>query len=255
MKTPVPPPEAADGAPEGRPDRGPSAAEIVVLLKHGRHHADGAREWLRHTIAFDPDDPDGLIRSTLASVNAWERFYAAWKAAGADAPYGWPDDVRAMLRRLCDRDWHPSMFCTGAERQFDRVKARAALDDIDARLDRLAAAVAGVDAPGNMAPAAPQTAAPAVVPTNPPDASVAGAPRGKSRRGKRDQGKGDQCVGVYMKYVDRGETPPGPTDIASEVGCSPATASRALKKWEDKRREIAKEAARDRYPLHNDEEF
>jgi hypothetical protein len=75
----------------------------------------------------------------------------------------------------------------------------------------------------------------------------------KKPRAKRDEGKDDKCVCVYLRYVARNETPPGATAIAEEVGCSVSTASRAIKKWEDKRRELALEDARNRYGLHNDE--
>lgn len=67
---------------------------------------------------------------------------------------------------------------------------------------------------------------------------------------KRDEGKENQCVGVYMAYVNRHETPPGPSEIAAKVGCHPGTASRAIKRWEDKRQEMAREDARDRYRSH-----
>jgi hypothetical protein len=80
------------------------------------------------------------------------------------------------------------------------------------------------------------------------------APSRKTRGAKRDHGKDDKCVGIYLKYLERNETPPGPTEIARRVGCHPSTACRVIKKWEDKRREMAKEDARKRYPLHNDEE-
>jgi hypothetical protein len=76
----------------------------------------------------------------------------------------------------------------------------------------------------------------------------------KNARRRRDEGKDDRCVGVYLKYLESNETPPGPTVIAAEVGCHPSTASRAIKKWEDKRLEMAQEAARERQALHNDEE-
>jgi DNA-binding MarR family transcriptional regulator len=67
-------------------------------------------------------------------------------------------------------------------------------------------------------------------------------------------GKDDRCLGVYLKYLERGETPPRPTEIAKIVGCDPSTASRAIKKWEDKRLELAEKNARDRQTLHNSDD-
>ena len=77
--------------------------------------------------------------------------------------------------------------------------------------------------------------------TEPPPAGKASAASGTRRQGARDKGYDDKCRVAYLGYLERKETPPTPTAIAKEVGCSVSTASRAIKHYEDKRKEYAKE--------------
>jgi hypothetical protein len=65
------------------------------------------------------------------------------------------------------------------------------------------------------------------------------APKRRSER-RRKGAKEDQCLGMYMKALLAGETPPTPTEIAAKVGCNPGTASRAIKDLERTRTAFAK---------------
>jgi hypothetical protein len=69
----------------------------------------------------------------------------------------------------------------------------------------------------------------------------------RPKRRKRNEGKSDRCVGVYVAYLERNQLPPSPTEIAAQVGCAVGTASRAIKRWEDKRKGIAQEDGRERH--------
>ena len=84
-----------------------------------------------------------------------------------------------------------------------------------------------------------------------PESVVAGPSRPAKARRKRNQGKAERCVGLYMDAVGRNETPPTPSELAREVGCNVATASRAIRKWEETRTAFAKKAASERRGLHN----
>ncbi|WP_169981222.1 hypothetical protein [Tautonia rosea] len=100
-------------------------------------------------------------------------------------------------------------------------------------------------APEVSANPAPDPIPPGTDPT--PEAAPQGARKPRTRHRPRNQGKADQCVGVYLGYLERNECPPGPTEIAAEVGCSVATASRAIQRWEEKRKAMARDEARGRY--------
>lgn len=82
--------------------------------------------------------------------------------------------------------------------------------------------------------------------SGPTEPAPAPAKVGTARKKPRKQGKAERCVGVYMTYVNRNETPPSISEIAREVGCDPGTASRALKKYEDLRKEAARSDAESR---------
>jgi hypothetical protein len=203
-------PEAAAVAPDARSDRGPSAAEIMVLLKLGRHHAAAARRCFNHMVRPAKDEPDGAMQAGIAAVEFRDRFYPAWKDAGGQCPYGWPDDIQAVLRSLGDADWHISRFRVSGE--FDPVRALVALVALDARLDRLAAAVAGVDAPGNMAPAAPgarlrSTGAATGRPTAPGAEAPDIVPTGPARPGPAPERltPGSRAIGAALDLKKAGE--------------------------------------------------
>jgi hypothetical protein len=87
----------------------------------------------------------------------------------------------------------------------------------------------------------------APTPTEPPPAGKAPAASGTRKRGPRDKGFDDKCRGVYLGYLERNETPPTATAIAKKVGCSASTACRAIKPYEDKRKEHAKEDYQSRH--------
>ncbi len=59
-------------------------------------------------------------------------------------------------------------------------------------------------------------------------------------RPPRGQDKAIRCIGLYVDALERGETPPTPSELARQVGCNPGTASRAVGRWEAGRREDAK---------------
>jgi DNA-binding transcriptional regulator YhcF (GntR family) len=56
-----------------------------------------------------------------------------------------------------------------------------------------------------------------------------------------------QCVGIFMKYQEKGEMLPSITEVARQVGCDKGTASRALKWLEGKRNEQASRDVEERY--------
>jgi hypothetical protein len=80
----------------------------------------------------------------------------------------------------------------------------------------------------------------------PEDSQTTSGPLKKPRR-KRNEGKAERCVGLYMAAVIRNETPPTPSEVAEKVGCNIGTACRAIAEWEAKRKELAKEDAKDLY--------
>jgi hypothetical protein len=91
---------------------------------------------------------------------------------------------------------------------------------------------------------------PVYIPPDPPGTEAPPDPRDSTPKRaprKRDEGKADRCVGIYMAAIDRGETPPTPTEIARQVGCSVSTVSRATKRWEARRTAEAREDAKGRY--------
>ncbi len=71
-----------------------------------------------------------------------------------------------------------------------------------------------------------------------------------NKRAKRNQGKAAACKGHYVGCLERGELPPGPTELARIVNCSPSTASRAIQDLEGIRKAHAQEDAGARYNRH-----
>jgi hypothetical protein len=76
-------------------------------------------------------------------------------------------------------------------------------------------------------------------------------PATKQAPRKRNEGKAERCLGIYMDAINRNVTPPTPSELAKQVGCSPGTASRAIAAWEATRKEFAKDGAKSRYRQTN----
>jgi len=73
------------------------------------------------------------------------------------------------------------------------------------------------------------------------DSTPQPAMRNRKTKGQpRDQGKGAKCKAAFIEACQQKETPPTPTELAERFGCSPATASRAIKPLEDQRKTFAK---------------
>ena len=62
----------------------------------------------------------------------------------------------------------------------------------------------------------------------------------------RDRDIATKCLGAYIEAAARGDTPPTATELAKQFGCNKGTASRAIKKLEDKRKAAARGEYEDR---------